>query len=263
MTRPVCRCVPTPVEPTVSSAIRQDHSWAANGRAHPQPVIAVPRRWSEALGDTVLILAAIVVTIVGLARLVGYPPARSSAPSIRSRYVRNWRVFDTGGAVIGPATATVRVVEFGDFECPACRVFALTALRGVLTDHPNDVSVRFRNWPLSYHPFARSAAAAAICADRQGRFAPFFWHVYSEQDSLGRKSDLSYARESGVLDTSAFRRCLADSSVDQSIETDVRASQALALSGTPSILLQGTLYAMPPDSAEFANDVAQLLKKAK
>src|SRR5262249_33550688 len=69
----------------------------------------------------------------------------------------------------GAPDAPVTIVEFADFECPHCRELAPTLAR-LVAEHPRDVRICFRDFPLPNHPRARAAAAAARAAGEQGRY---------------------------------------------------------------------------------------------
>jgi hypothetical protein len=101
-----------------------------------------------------------------------FRPAAASirqAPRPVSAAVGNWADLEQAGHRIGPASAKLTIVEFGDFECPACGEFEHT-LQQVRRAYPKDVAVVFRHWPLPYHKLAYPAARAAECAADQGRF---------------------------------------------------------------------------------------------
>jgi protein-disulfide isomerase len=72
--------------------------------------------------------------------------------------------------VLGPTTAPVTLVEYGDYECPFCGA-AHRSLKQVLGAMGNDLQFAFRHFPLSQiHPHAYQAAEAAEAAGAQGRF---------------------------------------------------------------------------------------------
>src|SRR5438094_9986075 len=85
----------------------------------------------------------------------------------------------------GSATAPVTVYEMADFQCPACRMFAVTVLPTLDSEYVRTGKVRwvFINLPLtSIHPNAVAAAQVAVCAARQGRFWPTHDLLYRQQD---------------------------------------------------------------------------------
>ena len=70
----------------------------------------------------------------------------------------------------GSKTATHTIVEYSDFQCPACNSY-FPLLKRLTEDHGNEVRVIYRNFPLDQiHPNARAAAWAAEAAGRQGKF---------------------------------------------------------------------------------------------
>ncbi len=69
----------------------------------------------------------------------------------------------------GSDTPKVLIVEFSDFQCPACATFT-PFVSQIIADYPNDVAVHYRHFPLPMHPFADEAAQAAEAAAEQGKF---------------------------------------------------------------------------------------------
>ena len=85
----------------------------------------------------------------------------------------------------GAAHAPVTVYEMADFQCPACRLFAVTVLPTLEREFVQTGKVRwvFINLPLtSIHPNAVAAAGVAMCAAREGRFWPVHDALYERQD---------------------------------------------------------------------------------
>src|SRR3954452_6612907 len=86
--------------------------------------------------------------------------------------------------VLGPATAPVTLVEYGDYECPYCRaaVAIVDELQRVL---PNQLGFVFRHFPLeNLHPHALRAAEAAEAAGSQGRFFEMHAELFEHQAAL-------------------------------------------------------------------------------
>jgi protein-disulfide isomerase len=153
--------------------------------------------------------------------------------------VRDWRSY-AAGTRIGPADAAVTIIEFSDFQCPYCRVMA-GRLRELRRKHPGEVALVYRHFPLSYHPYARSAARASVCADEQGRFEAFHDAVFARQDSLSEAAWPRLAKLAGVADAKRFDECLAGAASLARVERDVAAGRQLGISGTPSLLVNDAL----------------------
>jgi protein-disulfide isomerase len=186
--------------------------------------------------------------------------ASQGTPARSAREIDDWRIYTTTGHYIGHEKAPVQVVVFADFECPACRQFALGPLRAIGASLGDTVAVIFRHFPLPYHRLAYPTARAAECAGDQDRFAEFHDAIYEHQDSLGIRSFVSYANEAGVPDTLTFASCVANANPVPAIEADIADATALGLSATPSLLVGNQLVSGAVDSAGLVSLVREALK---
>ncbi len=147
--------------------------------------------------------------------------------------------------------APVTLAIFGDLECPACRFFHSRTLSEIKEKHSESVHVIYLHYPLEYHRFAMPAARGWECAHASGLAAQWADLVYQKQDSLGLKSWASYASEAGIDDIEAFEECTNDARTDQRIRASVALAQELAMSGTPSFVLNGWKLNSVPSYEEF------------
>ncbi len=85
--------------------------------------------------------------------------------------------------VNGPADAWVTIVAFSDFQCPYCGS-AQATLASMLPSYGASVRYVFKDFPLSFHAYARPTAIAAACAGAQGRFWQFHDLVFADQGAL-------------------------------------------------------------------------------
>jgi protein-disulfide isomerase len=143
---------------------------------------------------------------------------------------------------MGPDTALLTILYFGDFECSACKQFA-DMLSAYLAKHTEDVGVVFRHFPLQYHRFAYPSARAAECAADQGRFEAMYRILYAKQDSLGLLTFHELARRASVPDRVRFANCFSESSPVERVERDRAAGTAAQIPGTPGVVIDGVLYA--------------------
>jgi protein-disulfide isomerase len=138
----------------------------------------------------------------------------------------------------GRAGAPATVVVFCDFQCPYC-----AAGRGILDQvvaaHPGDVRIVFRHFPLeSKHPDAPRAAAAAVCAQEQGRFWPMHDMMFTHQRELDASGIRRLARTAG-LDLVAFDQCLFTGRRASDWQRDAADAAALGVTGTPTYFVNG------------------------
>jgi protein-disulfide isomerase len=140
----------------------------------------------------------------------------------------------------GPEKAALTVVEFSDLQCPYCSQFAPT-LDSLARAYPNDVRVVFKHFPLSFHPQARPAAAAAIAAGRQGKFFEFRYKVAPHFRDLKDSLYLAVAKDLG-LDMERFKKDMAlTPDVAKILDEDTELGRRVGVEGTPTIFVNGRL----------------------
>jgi protein-disulfide isomerase len=141
----------------------------------------------------------------------------------------------------GPATASVTLVEYGDYECPYCRaaVAIVAELQRVL---PDQLRFVFRHFPLdNLHPHARRAAEAAEAAASQGRFFEMHAALFDHQAALEDRDLLRYAAELD-LDPARFGAELKASTHADRVREDFRGGVRSGVRGTPTFYLDDVRY---------------------
>jgi protein-disulfide isomerase len=145
--------------------------------------------------------------------------------------------------VLGDPQASVKLVEFSDFECPVCRNLH-DVLRGMLPNYPQ-VQVVFKDFPIEQlHPWARTAALAGRCAYQRDPKA--FWKMYdliydgqdliSAENAWAKMND--FAGQAG-LDLDSFKSCLASPGAAAAIDASRANGQQLEVSSTPTLFVNG------------------------
>jgi protein-disulfide isomerase len=138
---------------------------------------------------------------------------------------------------LGPATARVTVVEYGDFECPYCAQ-AAPGIHVMLARYAGQVRFAFRHFPQDVHEHALVAAEAAECAGAQGRFWPMHDLMFSRQLHLSRTDLNRYAREVG-LDMPRFQAEMDGHAHRARIEADLASGKRSGVRRTPGIFVDG------------------------
>ncbi len=138
--------------------------------------------------------------------------------------------------------APVKIIEFGDFQCPYCAQ-AEPALRQALKDNSATVQFIFRNFPLSQHANALPAAYAAEAASNQGKYFEMHNLLYDRQAAWENAGDpagifLGYARELG-LDSSKFKTDYNGDAAKAAIKTDYDYGLSLGVNSTPTFYVNG------------------------
>lgn len=163
-------------------------------------------------------------------------------------------------ARFGSTDAPVQIVEWSDFECPYCSRGAST-LDELKTKYGEKISVVFRHFPLEFHPNARKAAEAAICAQEQGKFWEFHDKLFANQRALGLE-DLGRYADEVTLDKAKFQDCLSSGRHAPQVQADFEAGQKAGVTGTPGFFVNGRFLggALPVDA--FSKVIDEELARA-
>ncbi len=168
------------------------------------------------------------------------PPAATPLVTAPSAVADGFR-----GFTLGSDSARVEIVEYGDFECPACASFAAVQMPTVREQliATGKVRWRYRDFPLPSHRYSRTAAHAAHCAGEQGRFWEmhdqlFFNHSWAQTGRNPSRLFRDMARAAG-LDLAAYDACMDSQRYASRIEASRLEGEALGVNGTPSFFLNG------------------------
>lgn len=141
----------------------------------------------------------------------------------------------------GPEDAKVVVVEFFDYGCPACREVSKW-FKEILADHPNDVVLYYKQFPLNGHANARPSAQTALAAHLQGKYVEMHELLFARQGRHTHSDLWSYARQLG-LDMKKFE---ADfERVAPMVQADYDEGEKSDIMGTPTIYINGRMYDAP------------------
>ncbi len=143
-----------------------------------------------------------------------------------------------GDHIRGGENALITLVEFGDYECPACGEASKTISR-LESEFGDRTRYVFRHFPFAgIHPHAELAAQAAESAGAQDRF----WEMHDALFSDGRGlefNDLMARAENLQLDTEQFREDLKSEKFLEHVRSDFRTGVQNGVFATPSIFING------------------------
>ncbi len=173
----------------------------------------------------------------------------------------------------GNPNAKLVLMEFSDFQCPACQRHALTT-QPVLDERfvkTGDVLWVAKHFPLRIHPRAPVAAAAAECAGDQSKFWAMHHRLFEqmEQWSTGDDPDTALVRLAAdlELDRARFTACLTSRKALERVLSDLYDAQAIGVRNTPTFILfyggTGRVLAGARSAEEFAATLQQQLESAK
>jgi protein-disulfide isomerase len=151
-------------------------------------------------------------------------------------------------AAVPPIATPITILEYGDFQCPSCGRFARLHWPKLRRTFGDTVQLEFHHWPQPYHPYALTAALAAECARNQQRFEELHDLFFEQQESIGIKPLSSFAKDAGIRDLSRFLSCVQRQETRERVESDFRAAVATKGSGTPTLVIDGTVFRLRADT---------------
>lgn len=155
-------------------------------------------------------------------------PYRPSAPDYRQK---------------GSPDAKVVIVEFSDFQCPAC-AGAVPPLKSMLSLYGKDIKLVFKHFPLRMHLKAPEAARAAECAGRQGRFWDMHDLLFESQAQWSEAGPdwLKPLIKKLQLDESAMSACLNDPATQAAVAEDIAEGEGVWVGSTPTFFINGRRF---------------------
>lgn len=148
----------------------------------------------------------------------------------------------------GAADQKVTLIEYADFQCPACS-YTYETVNTINEKYGDKITFIFRNYPLTgIHPNALAAATAAEAAGLQGKYFEMYDLLYQNQnawsdlDSRARTQVFQqYAQQIG-LDIEKYKSDLTSADITAKINRDTAtARNTFKISGTPTFVLNGTV----------------------
>jgi len=175
------------------------------------------------------------------AQMAAAQPAGAAAAPINAtptpQYVR-YTIPTDGFPSIGPANASITIVEFSDFQCPFCRQWQQNTYQPLMAAYPGKIRLVYRDFPLtSIHPNAFPAAEAAQCANEQNAFWPYHDKLFSSEN-LSDDTYKQYAQELN-LDMTKFNTCITNHTYDKYIQDNSDFATKTGVDSTPTFFING------------------------
>jgi protein-disulfide isomerase len=152
----------------------------------------------------------------------------------------------------GNASAPVLLVEFADFQCPACRD-AKPVVEDMLKKYDGKTRLVFKHFPLSFHPQAEKAARGARAAQAQGKFWEMYGLLFENQERLSPQVVEELAKGLG-LDMAKFQKDIESEAIADAVSRDRKQGERLDIQSTPTLYVNGRQFSgqsFPEELAEW------------
>lgn len=164
--------------------------------------------------------------------------------------------------VYGLQESHVKLVEYVDFQCEACKAYYPT-MKEIKEKYKDQVTIQIKHLPIaSSHPYAKMAAGYAESAAKQGKFFEMHDKIFEGQTLWQSAADPkqyfnTYAEELG-LDMDRLQSDLTSTEISAIINTDSDEARSLGATGTPTFVLNGKKIE-PGNSVE---EISKILDEA-
>lgn len=239
---------------------------------------AQQRKQTIQVAVTIGVIALVVIGgALAISALSGGEQA-SALPAVKAANKTPPPNAEPNGRAWGPVDAPIKVEEYVDYQCPACRQYALNFEPRVIEAFANTGKVRYE---VHFMPFledrrlgsreSRDAAQAALCAADQNKFWEMHATLFVNQPITGEENIGNYSKQRlkemaatiPGMDLQAFGDCLDSNKHEQTVLQIRSAGEARGVQSTPSFFINGQLLSGIRDVDDFRRTFAQVAPDVK
>jgi protein-disulfide isomerase len=154
----------------------------------------------------------------------------------------------SNGNVLGNPSAPVKVVEWGNYQCPFCGIFARETQDQLINDYvkTGKATFEFRNFAFNGQE-SYDSAAAALCAKDQGKFWEYhdtlYLNQHGENQGAFTRDRLKQMAKTVGLDTDKFNQCLDNNTYASQVKVEQNDALNAGAKGTPTFAVNGQIIA--------------------
>lgn len=165
----------------------------------------------------------------------------------------------------GSTVAPVTLVEYGDFQCPACALYKPLVEQVIADAGPEKLRFVFRHFPLPSHFNAIPASKAAEAAGEQNKFWEMYNLLYERQQEWSASSTVKatftrYAQEIG-LDVEKFATDFESPAIASKINSHYKGGVKAGINATPTFFVNGKKINSPQTFNEFKKIIDDAVPK--
>jgi protein-disulfide isomerase len=213
--------------------------------------------------------AALVIILVGGVAALGYLANRGSDVVIAMD--PTLPPVTAKGYELGKPDAPVHIIEFGDYECPACGQYATVTEPDVRTRlvETGIVRLTYMDFPLDIHKNTWYAAMTAACANDQGKYWEMHARLYEGQNDWNGQATRNptpvltgYVKELG-LDVKQWEACYTGKKHLADIQAMRKEAELRKFQGTPAFIIGDDVIPGAPSYDQIKRLVDKELAKQK
>lgn len=185
------------------------------------------------------------------------PPADEGTPILSA--------ISASDHVKGNRDARVVLIEYSDFQCPACGAY-YPVTKQLVEEFGADMAFVYRHFPLrQVHEHADLAARAAEAAGKQDTFWDMHDVIFERQEEWSNERNaeelfLRYADELG-LNVEQLRNDMDSKEVRGKVTADARSGARAGVNATPTFFLNGEKLQHPRTVEAFASLIREAVSQ--
>ncbi len=177
--------------------------------------------------------------------------------------------FSDDDAFLGEKNAPITIVEFSDYQCPYCGVFENETFPKIKAQYIDTGKVKlvFRDFPLSFHPYAYPSALFAECArslSTNGNVDYFKVHDKLFETVQNGKFDYDVMSTFAVslgINKAELKKCFDSDKFKDEIAADQKSGQSAGINGTPGFIVNGQVISGAQPFEKFQSVIEPILKE--
>lgn len=211
-----------------------------------------------------IIAFGVLLTIFVIIKLAGSkPPAdKTSGQSTSSA-----NIISSSDRVLGNKDVKVTLVEYSDFQCPACGAY-YPIVKQLNLELAGRIQFVYRHFPLTQiHANANLAALSAEAAGKQNKFWEMHDIIFENQSKWSGEKNakdlfVEYAQKLN-LDVEKFKNDLDSDEVQEKVANDYQSGIRLGVNATPTFFLNGTKLQNPASYEIFKKLLEEAISKTQ
>lgn len=211
-----------------------------------------------------IIAFGVLLTIFVIIKLAGSkPPADKTSGQSTSSV----NIISSSDRVLGNKDAKVTLVEYSDFQCPACGAY-YPIVKQLNLEFAGRIQFVYRHFPLTQiHANANLAALSAEAAGKQNKFWEMHDIIFENQSKWSGEKNakdlfVEYAQKLN-LDVEKFKNDLDSDEVQEKAANDYQSGIRLGVNATPTFFLNGTKLQNPVSYEIFKKLLEEAISKTQ
>jgi protein-disulfide isomerase len=207
----------------------------------------------------------VALSLSGLGLIAGFSQWRLIADAMAQAGSDVTKPVSLPDMALGPANATVTIVEYASLTCPHCADFNRNIFPKIKSEYIDTGKVRyvFREFPRDIKDAAGSMLARGIAGDDCGKYFAIIDALFRQQNEFLEKTTetLTWIGKQAGLSQQAVENCIGDQALLDKLTADRKfAIEVLKVEGTPTFFINGEMIAGVPAFDEFDKRIKSLLK---